>query len=55
MRNQILNNIDGLDEEEAAKYEILVQELDKTVNSSPEDVAKMIEVLLSEGDNKFKA
>lgn len=55
VRNQILNNIDGLDEEEAAKYEILVQELDKTVNSSPEDVAKMIEVLLSEGDNKFKA
>jgi len=54
VKNQILNNIDGLDPEEVAKYDVLVSELDSTVANNPESVAKMIEVLLTEGDTKFK-
>ena len=54
IKSQILENIEGLDAEEAAKYEILVTELDNAVSNNPEDVAKMIEVLLSEGESKFK-
>lgn len=54
IKTQILNNMEGLDAEEAAKYEVLIEEIDKTVSNSPEDIAKMIEMLLAEGDQKFK-
>ncbi|QKJ24082.1 flagellar basal-body MS-ring/collar protein FliF [Poseidonibacter lekithochrous] len=54
VKSQILNNIEGLDEESAAKYEVLIEELDKEINNNPNEVANMIELLLSEGDEKFK-
>jgi flagellar M-ring protein FliF len=54
VKSQILNNLDGLDEEEAAKYEVLIEELDKTINKNPEEIAQMIELLLMEGDTKYK-
>ena len=54
IKSQILNNLDGLDEESAAKYEILIEELDREVQNNPEDIASMIEMLLFEGDSKFK-
>jgi len=54
IKSQILNNIEGLDEESAAKYEILVEELDKEINNNPMEIAKMIELLLAEGDGNFK-
>lgn len=54
VRNQILSNIEGMDKETAAKYEVLVEEIDNQVNNHPEDIAKMIELLLSEGDTKLK-
>lgn len=53
VKSQILNNIEGLDEEDAAKYEVLIEELDKIVNNDPSEIAKMIELLLAEGNNKF--
>jgi flagellar M-ring protein FliF len=46
IKSQIVNNLDGLDMEEAAKYEILIEEIDNVVTNSPEDIAKMIEMLL---------
>ena len=54
VKSQILNNIEGLDEESAAKYEVLIEELDKEINNNPSEIANMIELLLSEGDEKFK-
>jgi flagellar M-ring protein FliF len=54
IRNQILGNIDGLDKETAAQYEVLVEELDSQINNHPGDIAKMIELLLTEGDKKLK-
>lgn len=54
VRSQISNNIEGMDEEEAAKYEVLIEELDKTVNNSPQEIAQLIELLLSEGDTKLR-
>jgi len=54
IRNQILGNIDGLDKETAAQYEVLVEELDTQINNHPGDIAKMIELLLTEGDKKLK-
>ena len=54
VRNQILSNIDGMDKETAARYEVLVEELDNQINNHPDDMAKMIELLLSEGDSKLK-
>ena len=54
VKSQILNNIEGLDEEGAAKYEVLIETLDKEINNNPEDIAKMIELLLTEGSEKFK-
>lgn len=54
VRSQILNNIEGLDEESAAKYEVLIEEIDKEINDNPEEIARMIELLLSEGSGKFK-
>ncbi len=55
VKSQILNNIDGLDDESAAKYEILIEELDREVQSKPEDIASMIEMLLFEGDQKLRS
>ncbi|MEA3383953.1 MAG: flagellar basal-body MS-ring/collar protein FliF [Campylobacterota bacterium] len=54
IKSQILNNIDGLDAEESVKYQILIEDIDKAVSSQPEDIAKMITMLLSDGDDKFK-
>ncbi|RXJ99603.1 flagellar M-ring protein FliF [Arcobacter sp. CECT 8986] len=53
VKSQIMNNLSGLDEEGAAKYEILIEELDKEINTNPGEMARMIELLLSEGDAKF--
>ena len=55
IRNEILQNIDGMDTETAAKYEVLVEELDNQINNHPDEIAKMIELLLSEGDKKLKS
>jgi flagellar M-ring protein FliF len=55
VKSQILNNIDGLDEESAARYAVFIEELDKEINENPAEIAKMIELLLSEGDNKFRS
>jgi len=54
VKSQIMNNIDGLDEEAATKYEVFIEELDKEINTNPEDIASMVELLLSEGNKKFK-
>lgn len=54
VKSQILNNIEGLDEESAAKYEVLIEELDKEINNNPAEIAKMVELLLAEGDDNFK-
>jgi len=55
VKSQILNNLDGLSVEEAAKYEVLIEQIDKAVTESPEDIAKMIQMLLQEGDQKFRS
>ena len=55
VKSQILNNLDGLDQEEAAKYEVLIEQIDKAVSDNPQDIAQMIKMLLQEGDGKFKA
>lgn len=55
VKSQIMNNIDGLDEEEAAKYEVLIEELDKKINKNPEEIAQMIELLLTEGNKNHTA
>lgn len=55
VKSQIMNNIEGLDEEGAAKYEVLIEELDKEINESPHEIASMLELLLAEGSAKFKA
>ena len=54
VRSQLANNIEGMDDEEVAKYEVLIEELDKSVNNSPQEVAQIIELLLSEGDAKLR-
>ena len=54
IKSQILSNLDGLSEEEIAKYEILIEQIDKAVTDNPEDIAGMIKMLLQEGDSKFK-
>jgi flagellar M-ring protein FliF len=55
IRNEILTNIEGMDKETAAQYEVLVEELDNQINNHPDDIAKMIELLLSEGDSKLRS
>jgi len=55
VKSQIMNNISGLDEEDAAKYEVLIEQLDKEINDNPDQIAEMIEMLLGEGDANFKA
>ena len=52
VKSQIMNNIEGLDEESAAKYEVLIEEMDKSINDHPDEMAKMIELLLLEPDRK---
>ena len=54
VKSQILNNIDGLDEESAARYEVFIEELDREINSNPLEIARMIELLLNEGSSTFK-
>ena len=54
VKSQILNNIDGLDEESAARYEVFIEELDREINNNPVEVARMIELLLNEGSSNFK-
>lgn len=54
VKSQIMDNLDGLDAEEAAKYEVLIEQIDKAVSDNPEDIAQMIQMLLQEGDSKFK-
>lgn len=52
VRNEILANIEGLDSETTLRYEVLIEELDDLVNNQPEEIAKMIELLLLESDSK---
>jgi|TARA_R110002033_G_scaffold119370_1_gene162774 flagellar M-ring protein FliF len=52
VRSQILNNLEGLDEESAAKYEVLIEEIDRIINNEPAEMAKMIELLLAEDSGK---
>ena len=54
VKSQILNNIEGLDEESATRYEVFIEELDKEINNNPAEVARMIELLLNEGSGSFK-
>mgnify|MGYP003555536186 FL=1 len=54
VKSQILNNIDGLDEESAARYEVFIEELDREINTNPVEIARMIELLLNEGSASFK-
>ena len=54
VKSQILNNIDGLDEESAARYEVFIEELDKEINNNSQEIARMIELLLNEGNGTFK-
>ena len=54
VKSQILSNIDGLSAEESAKYHVLIEEIEKSVNEHPEDIAQMIMMLLNEGDAKLK-
>jgi len=55
VKSQILNNLDGLDPEEMAKYEVLISEIDQAVTNNPAEIAKMIEMLLGEGDAVLKS
>ena len=55
VKSQILNNLDGLDPEELARYQVLIEEIDQAVTNNPEDIAKMIEMLLNEGDSVLKS
>jgi len=52
VKSQILNNIDGLDEESTMKYEVFVEELEKTINQQPDEIAQLLEALLTD-KNKF--
>ena len=54
IKSQIMDNLDTLSAEESAKYEVLIEDIDKNVTENPEDIAKMIKMLLLEGDGKFK-
>ena len=54
VKGQILSNLDGLSAEESAKYEVLIEQIEQSVNEQPEDIAQMIMMLLNEGDSKLK-
>jgi flagellar M-ring protein FliF len=53
VKSQILNNIDGLDEESAVRYEVFIEELDREINNNPVEIAKMVALLLNEGNSSF--
>jgi len=53
VKSQILKNLDGLSAEESAKYEVLIESIEKSVNEQPDDIAQMIMMLLNEGDTKL--
>lgn len=55
VKSQILNNLDGLTAEESAKYEVLIEQIEKSVSDHPEDIAQMIMMLLNEGNSKLKS
>ncbi|GKT29998.1 putative multi-domain containing protein, partial [Aduncisulcus paluster] len=48
VKSQILSNLDGLSAEESAKYEVLIEQIEKSVSDHPEDIAQMILMLLNE-------
>ncbi|MGE4455376.1 MAG: flagellar basal-body MS-ring/collar protein FliF [Arcobacteraceae bacterium] len=50
VKSQIMNNLQGLDEESAAKYEVLIEDLDKQIHTKPQDIANMISLLFNEAD-----
>jgi len=54
VRKQLLSNIEGLDPETLAQYEVLLEELENEINNTPEGIAGMIEMLLGEGDSKLR-
>jgi flagellar M-ring protein FliF len=54
VKSQIMNNLQGLDEESAAKYEVLIEDLDKQIHTKPQDIANMISLLLNEADGGAK-
>jgi flagellar M-ring protein FliF len=54
VKSQILNNLDGLTAEESAKYEVLIEQIDKSVSEHPDEIARMIMMLLNEGDIRLK-
>jgi len=54
VKGQILSNLDGLSAEESAKYEVLIEQIEQSVNEHPEEIAQMILMLLNEGDAKLK-
>ena len=54
IKSKILSSLEGMDDESAAKYELLIEELDREIHDNPEEIANMIQLLLSEGDSKFK-
>ncbi len=51
IKTQIANNIDGLDSDEMAKYEVLIEEIDNVVSNNPEEISQMIEMLLESGNS----
>jgi len=55
VKSQILTNLDGLSAEESAKYEVLIEEIEKSVSDHPDEIAQMILMLLNEGNAKLKA
>jgi len=55
VKSQILSNLDGLTAEESAKYEVLIEQIEKSVSEHPNDIAQMIMMLLNEGDGKLKS
>ena len=55
VKSQILSNLDGLTAEESAKYEVLIDQMEKSISDNPADIAQMILMLLTEGDEKFKS
>lgn len=55
VKSQILKNLDGLTAEESAKYEVLIEQIEKSVNDHPDDMAQMIIMLLNEGNGKLNA
>jgi flagellar M-ring protein FliF len=56
LKNRIkaqLGNIDGMDEESAAKFEVLMENINEDVDKAPEEIGEMIQMLLSGEGGKF--